>query len=550
MGAWILILEIVELLAAALLCGILAQKLRQDPVVGYLVAGILLGPGVLGIVRGADTVRTLAELGVALLLFTIGLEFSWAKVRELGRLATIGGTLQILLTIAVAATVALAFRLPPSGAFVLGCALSMSSTAVTVRVLADRMELDGIHGRGALAILLMQDLAVVPLLVVISAASGGRPGAEGLLVLGGSFVKAGLLVLAFWVAARFVFPRLFLHGSTPQNRDFSVVLAVAMFLGCAWAAHSQDLSPVLGAFVAGMLLADLPYADQIRADVIPLRAAFVTLFFSSIGMLATVPSGGAWLVLPVAVAGIVLVKTVVVVAVFLMLRQPLRVAIRTGLVLAQIGEFSFVLAEVARQHGLIDNALFQPLVSSAVVSLMLTPYLIRAAPHVATAVSTVLGLRSRELTHDRGLPRTGSPRVIVVGYGPAGQAVVRALKESDAEFLVLDLNPRTVVAKRMSVPMHYGDATRREILERAGIAKARAVIVTVPDPGAARTIVSQARQLAPGVPIVARGRYHMHMASLRDAGAGTAVDEEVLVGTQLAAEAVKLIGADSQVSPS
>jgi CPA2 family monovalent cation:H+ antiporter-2 len=393
----------------------------------------------------------------------------------------------------------------------------------------------------------MQDLAVVPLLVVISTAGGQRSGSEGATLLAGTLLRAVLLLGAFWVVIRWVIPRLFDLAAMRRDRDSSVVLAVVACLGGTWSAHALGLSPVLGAFASGMLMGDLPYADQIRADVSPLRAAFVTLFFTSIGMLAVPPKGRELLWLPLLAAGIILLKAVLTAAVILALRQPLRVAIRTGVVLAQIGEFSFVLLNAAHQTGALDERIYQLLISSAVVSLFLTPYLIGWAPRIADW--GLFWRRHRPLRPAAG-PAGAKPRaVIVVGYGPAGKAVVNALRERGIGFLVLELNPRTVSSQPRGFPIRLGDGTRREILERLGVRKAKALVVTLPDPQTAWLVVQQARRLAPDLPILARGRYDLHAHSLSETGATVVVNEEVLVGAQLAGHTLQVVSPPKAEEP-
>ncbi|MBM3744829.1 MAG: hypothetical protein FJW34_03410 [Acidobacteria bacterium] len=546
-AAWDVLLEIIALLSAAFLLGLAARKLRQDAVVGYLVAGIALGPQLLGVVRSVDTVHMLAELGVALLLFAIGLEFSWKRLRDLGRTPVLGGAGQILLTLGVVLAMAKAAGLSLAAAVVVGAAVALSSTAVVVRILLDRTELDSLHGRNALGMLLMQDLAVVPLLVVISTVGGQRSGSEGATLLAGTLLRAVLLLGAFWVVIRWVIPRLFDLAAMRRDRDSSVVLAVAACLGGTWSAHALGLSPVLGAFASGMLMGDLHYADQIRADLAPLRAAFVALFFASIGMLAAVPVARDLLLVLLLGAGLILFKASLITAVILLLRQPLRVAIRTGVVLAQMSEFSFVLLEAGRRTRVLDESIYQSFLSSAVFTLLLTPYLIALGPRIA---ALGLFMRRRRPVRHAAAPAAAKPRaVIVVGYGPAGKAVVNALRERGIGFLVLELNPRTVSSQPRGFPIRLGDGTRHEILERVGVREAQALVVTLPDPQAAWLVVQQARHLAPELPIVARGRYHLHAHSLSDAGATVVVNEEVLVGAQLAGHILQVVSPPKAEEP-
>lgn len=539
MDAWTLVLDFVLLLGAALLMGILFGRLRQNPIGGYLMTGILLGPSGLGIVRSGDAIEIIAELGVALLLFTIGLEFSWKRLRAFGKLAAWGGTLQIVLTLALFAVPGVLAGLPAEEAVIASAAVALSSTAVTLRVLTDRGELDSLHGRNALGILLLQDLAVVPLVLLVSALSGEGDHWSSLREFGLRVFQGLLLVVAMVIASRFVLPRLLHAASSFRIRDLPILLAVAVFLGAAWAAHALGLSPILGTFVAGMLLAETPFAEQIRADVVPLRAAFVTVFFASIGMLVKLPSApmGAW-ALGFALL-IVTGKAAVVALVVRLLGRPSTEAWRTGFALAQIGEFSFLLIGMASRVGLISEGVFQVLLSAALLTLFATPYLIAAAPRLAG----ILTRRSARRVPDE-LP-TGTPardRVIVVGFGPAGRSVVQALQEAAMPFIVLELNPNTVGAFRSELPIMLGDATQPEILEHVGLADAGAFVVTLPDSQAVRLIARQAKLLAPQVPVIARARHHIHVPDLLEAGANQVADEEEIIGHELARRLREVLG--------
>lgn len=546
MSQWEFLLQIVLLLGVAMLCGIVAQRLRQNAVIGYLVAGIILGPRTFGFVKDPDSVHVLAELGVALLLFTIGLEFSWRRLREFGKSAAFLGILQIGVSIAIGGGLATFAGMAMPAAFVCGAALAMSSTAVVLRLLIERAELDSAHGRNALSILLMQDLAVVPLLIMVSVFADGATGKVALQQLGLSLVKSVALIASFFIVIRFILPRLITQASTARNRDLPVVLAITVSLGCSWSAHAMGLSPVLGAFAAGILLADLEFAEQIRADVMPLRAAFVTLFFASIGMLAAVPSAEGIAIAAVLALGLFLLKATIITGVSLVLRQPLTIAVQTGLVLAQIGEFSFVLAQIAVAKGALTPAIFDQFLSASVLTLLLTPYMIQYAGPIAGFVAGLLvPSRRRRLAIEhhghRSDVKSKKGRVIVIGFGPAGQAVCRALKGAGIPYFILEVNFRTVSNNRVDEPIEIGDASQPEILEHAGIHHAAAVVVSIPDPGISRMVVSQCRMLAPQVPVLVRARYSLFANSLREAGAGTVVDEEYVVGETLAAETLTTV---------
>ncbi len=533
------LLNIIVLLAAALLSGSVAERLRQNAVVGYLLAGMLLGPAGLDWLRGLEGVRAVAELGVALLLFTIGLEFSWRRLRQFGRVAVLGGCAQILGTAAAATALVRQAGLGGGEAFIIGAAVSLSSTAVVLRVLTERAELDSVHGRVVVGIMLFQDLAVIPIMLGLSVLAGRDQGWSAAERLAANAAKGALLAAGLFALTRYGFPRLFRMASAYGNRDLPAVLTAVYCLGGVWASQALGLSPVLGAFLAGMLLAESPFAQQIRADIVPLRAAFVTLFFASVGTLVRAPEQVGLAMVAGLAAAIIVGKALIAAISVAAFRVAVRPAVMAGVALAQIGEFSFVVAEFGRRAAMLREETFQLLLAASVVTLLLTPSVVALAPRLADTVARLGGRREGELPPAE---RESAPpgRVIVVGYGPAGQETVAELEAAGIPFVVLELNSRTCEAHRTVIPIQFGDATRAEILGHAGVRQAAAVVVTVPDPQTAGLIISQVRRMAPEVPVVSRARYHIHAPSLEELGADRLVDEERLVGQRLGAEVVSL----------
>ncbi|MDX2150721.1 MAG: cation:proton antiporter [Bryobacteraceae bacterium] len=539
MGGWELLPRIVGLLAAAVAGGLLARRLGQNVIVGYLLAGLVLGPTGVGLVRPDEDVSVLSELGVALLLFSIGLEFSFARLRQLGRVAAVGGSVQLVLTTAVVFLVARVFGVAAPAALALGLAIGMSSTAVVLRELTDRAQLDSVHGRIAIAILLLQDVAVIPILILTDALGHSlEPGA----MLVNVAVRSGLVVLfilAAWLLATFVLPRVLTRAALSRSRDIPVVIAACMAIGAAWGAHELGFSPSLGAFVAGIVLAASPFATQIRADVTPLGAIFVTLFFASVGTAVALPLSGWYLLTVAAVAAAVLLaKALIATLAVYVAEGSLRYALMTGLVVAAVGEFTFVIGATAHRSGILPTPLYQGILAVALITLIVSPAIIGAAPAWATLL-----LRRLPRSARAAVAPTQSKdwrRVLVIGFGPAGRAVVDALRTADLPFAVLETNPTTVAENRLQLPIELGDATQPEVLQHAGVGAAIAVVVTVPDPTACRLIVGAVQELAPGVPILARSRYHQYAADLRRAGADRIVDEEETVGIQLAREVMAL----------
>ena len=550
MDLWTALLDVLILLLAALVLGALCERLKQSAILGYLLAGMLLGPNALDWMPNHQAVAAIAELGVALLLFTIGLEFSWRRLRSIGPIALGGGTLQGLVTVALAAGVCMMLGLGGRPALAIGAMIALSSTACVLRLLVRRAEIDGVYGRNALGILLSQDIAVVPLVLVVTA-MGGESGGSVVQIgweLGRAAGVASLLVAGLFLLLNYVLPLLLSTEQAARNRDLPILLAIVTAVGSAWVSHKLGLSPALGAFVAGLLLAESPFATQIRADIGPLRTLFVTLFFSAIGML----SNPAWMLehwaaVAAVVAAILFGKTIVISAVARLFRSSPGHAVATGVCLAQVGEFSFVVAEVARQGQLIDGDLFELLVAATVATLFLTPYLVAAAPHLAEAVGK-LSRRGPQALHPPGETPLQpdaelSGHIVIVGFGPAGRRVAEALMHRHKSLLVVvELGAKSAgVARTYGLRTYIGDATHTDVLEHVRVAAARTVVVTVPDPTAARRVIEGVRSLAPQTPIIARARYHVYHWELIAAGAEVVVDEEDEVGLRIASAVRKML---------
>ena len=539
-------MDLVILLAAALVLGLLFERLGQSALIGYLLAGTLVGPGVLGLVRHGEVIEGIAELGVALLLFVIGLEFSFRRLRVVGAVAIGGGLLQIALTAGLVAVAARALGLEWSIALALGLITAPSSTACVMRMLNDRAELETVHGRVALGILLLQDAAFVVLIVLIAVLAGSGSLGQAIGRISISLGLGAALIGGFVVLTNLIMPRLFTATAIARNRELPLLLAVTTCLGAAWTAYALGLSPVLGAFVAGMLLAESPYATWIRADVSALRTLFVTLFFASIGMLGDLPwVAQHWLWLVIAVPAVLTAKAIIIVASTMLFRLSLRGAVAVGLCLAQTGEFSIVLANYASGNQLLDHDALRLVVATTVLTLLLTPYLVAAAPRLGRWVSRRWGRFDASSPDGRvaDISREAwRDHVVVIGCGPAGRNVLEALQMTGVSLVAADLNPRTLQwAREAQIPTLVGDASQEAVLTELHVTAARAVVVTVPDHRAAVAIVSLARSLTPGVRVFARARYHRFAGQLEHAGAQL-VDEESLTGRQLGQKVIADLG--------
>ena len=547
-AVWTMLFQLLALLGLALVLGMLFERFKQSAILGYLMAGTLLGPGLFNVIDQGSGVPVIAELGVSLLLFAIGLEFSAKRLIKLGPIAAIGGSLQVITTLGLGVGIGLLLGLEPRTAIAVGAVVALSSTACVLRILTDRAEIDSVHGRTALGILLLQDIAVVPLVLTVTIISGEG----GIAEMGFGLLKAfGLivgLVSVFLILAKYILPLVMRELSVARDRELLVLLAVLLAIGSACAAHALDLSPALGAFLAGMMLAESPFATQIRSDIGGLRIIFITLFFASVGMLGD----PVWIAqnLPqvLGVTALIMVgKAAVISVIALFFKIPAQQAIASGIALAQVGEFGVVIGGIANSNGLFSDELVRLIVSSTLLTLFATPLLIRGALPLGKRIAGLLPGKQSGGSEDRSeQPDDGKDFVMVVGFGPSGQRVSERLKEFGVSFVIVDLRPNNVdLAKSMGLDAVLGDATSPDFLIHEGISRARAIVVTVPDQRASLRMVESVRTLNANIAIVVRARYHTFTDELEKAGATVVVDEEYLTGRRLAAAMGELLSDES-----
>ena len=532
---------ILLLLCAALLLGILAERLRQTAVLGYLVAGTVVGPGVLGWVQGGESIDALAELGAATLLFSIGTEFSVSRLRALGARTFVAGVLQVMATMAAAMALCMGLGLGMRSAFAVGAIVSLSSTAVVMRLLIEQRSLDSSHGRLSLGVLLTQDLAVVPLVIAVTMSAGGGAPEGPVTQLARTAGGAVLLVTGFLLLVRLVFPRIMRGAAMVRNRELIALFATVCAVGSALGAEAVGLSAALGAFVAGVLLGSSPFAAQVRAEVAPLKTLLLTLFFAAVGLAGD--PGWAWAnagMVSGAVAAIVCGKALAAALVCRAVGMPSAVALAAGLCLAQIGEFSFVIAEVARAGGLLDGTAHRLVVTATIGSLALSPFLVSAARRIASMRPPPGAMGPEDA--DAG---AGAPRVVLVGYGPAGRRAFERLRALGCGHVdVIESNPAlAAVAVTDGARTHVGDAGRLDVLEHVGIRGADVVAVTTADLDAVRHVTALVRSIAPRTRIVARARYAATVRDMAVAGADRVVDEESIVGERIADDVAPMLRA-------
>jgi len=521
--------DLVVLFGASIVVVYGFNRLRLPAVVGFLVAGALLGPYGLDVVDDVARVEVFAEVGVVLLLFTIGVEFSLGQLRSLRTVAG-AGLLQIGSAIGLSALAAIAFGLPLNQGVFWGFLAAMSSTAVVLKMVTERGETNSPHGRLIIGILIVQDLAVVPMMVVTPVLGG--LGEAGLLTVVWSVAKAILAVLLILVAARYLVPRLLVEVVRSRSRELFVITIILVCLGIAWLSSLAGLSLALGAFVAGLIISESEYSHQAMAEILPFRDSFNSLFFISIGMLLDLR---VLLAHPVLVMGLVVAlaggKMVTTVGAAVVTGYSWRAAVLTGIALAQIGEFSFILAKVGRSLGLLPGESFQVFLTVSVLTLLLTPFLLQASPRLARRAEALQRLRHwlpERQTDPHGIQsRHLRDHTIVAGYGVNGRNLVQVLREIEIPFVVVDVNGETVRhEQKKGIPIVFGDITHPQVLRRLGIQDARALVLAISDPIATRRAVTVARQLSPAIHIIARTRYLREIEDLRATGADQVVPEE------------------------
>lgn len=530
-------LDITIIFALSVLAVLICHRLNLPSSIGLLLAGVLAGPDVLGLVRNVEQIELLSEIGVVLLLFVIGLEFSLADLAHLKRQFLVGGSIQFFGTAVVIALATVAMGSTVQQSVYIGFVVALSSTAIVLKMLQDRAELDAPHGRMVLATLIYQDLAVVPVMLTapLLAGGGGDSAAIAVLVL----IAKVIGVAAFaYVAYRWIVPFILDRITRTHSSEAFLLGVIMLCVGIALLTQSVGLSLALGAFLAGLIISESDYSHQAMTVMLPFRDVFMSLFFVSIGMLLDVQY---LLDDPVRIIlltlGVVLIKPIVAGIGAMSLGLPLRGAVLAGLALSQIGEFSLVAARAGVSAGLFGADVFQTVLDTAVLSMVLTPFLVALGPRCADLLCATPLKR-----FERGgftAARLDSAHayfghVLIVGFGVTGQNVARTARLAEVPYAILELNAGTVKeASAAGEPIHYGDATHEEILRHVDADKARAIVVVIDDPAAARRIVELARRISPDAYILVRSRYLREVEPLMELGADEVIADELEVSVEV-----------------
>lgn len=523
-GELTILRELIILLAVSLPITFLFHKMRLPAIVGFLITGVLIGPHGAALITDTNAVERLAEIGVVILLFTIGMEFSLEDIMRWRRQFIIGGSLQVVLTVSAVAGLALLFDFPLPQAVFFGFLASLSSTAIVLKMYADRVELDSAHGRLATGILLFQDIAVVPMMLLLpvlsqASAEGGVTPASIIMTLG----KATVGVVIVFLAARRIVPYLLYQVVRLKNREILFLLVVLLCLGTAWITYSLGLSLALGAFLAGLIISESEYSHHIVTNVMPFRDYFASIFFISIGMLLQTGYFTAhWGLVLIMTAALIALKAALIFAAASLLRYPRRNAILAGLGLAQIGEFSFLLARQGSGAGLIGGELYQLFIDTSILSMIATPLIVQIAPSVVERLPAGALPKS-----DKGDQCALTGHTIIAGYGLNGRNLAKTLKATHIPYAVLEVNADTIrTARAAGEPILYGDITREDVFLRAGVLCAKVVVFAISDFAATRMAVRLVKKLNPAAFILVRTRYAAEVDDLLSLGADQVIPEE------------------------
>ena len=525
-----LLTDIVIIFGLAVAVLLLFHFLRLPAVVGLLLTGILAGPYGFGLIGAIHEVEMLAEIGVILLLFTIGIEFSFKKLIEIKKQVIVGGVLQVGLTILAVFAIARQVGMSSPEAIFYGFLISLSSTAIVLRLIQERAEIDTPHGRTGLGVLLFQDIIIVPMILITPMLAGSLAGEidSSIFII---MAKGLAIVCLVPVAARWLMPWLLHQVARTRSKELFILSVVAICLTIAWLTSKSGLSLALGAFIAGLIISESEYSHQALGNILPFRNVFTSFFFVSIGMLLdTSFLINNPVIILTASAGILILKALIAGGVTVLLGLPLRSGILAGLSICQVGEFSFILSRTGLKHGLLADH-YQLFLAVAVLTMAATPFIISLAPRFADLIlrmpvpvklKTGLWPEPEKKSHKKL-----KQHLVIIGFGLNGRNVARAARMTDIPYVVIEMSPDTVKKEReKGEPIFYGDAIHEEVLRHVGIEDATVVVIAINDPAATRGITEKVRKLTLKAHVIVRTRYLMEMQGLYQLGANEVIPEE------------------------
>jgi len=517
-----IIQDIIIILAIALPIIFLFKKLHIPAIVGFLIAGMIIGPYGFALIRGGSEIEVMAEIGVVLLLFTIGLEVSFSHLKRIKRILILGGGLQVAGTITISSIIFVLFDIRVNEAIFFGMLISLSSTAIVLKLLSDRKELTAPQGNISLGILIFQDLSIVPMFILLPILKSDTSLSIADIGLKLSIAFGALAIIL--LLSRFLMPKIMYQLAKLRMRDAFTVGTLLILLGTAYLTHSLGLSLALGAFMAGIILAETEYHSQILSDILPMKDAFNSIFFVSVGLLLNINFVLDFpLMITLATLAVIMLKGTVIFLIVLYLKYPPRIAIITGLGLAQIGEFSFVLAQAGSSLNLISGAYYNIFLASSIFTMILTPFLIRLAPRLGFLSHNISGQHNSTEV----IEKQYSGHVIIAGYGHNGRNLARVLKETGIKYIIVEMNPETVKFEKASgEKIIFGDISKEEILNSVNLKEAKILVFSISDPSTTKHALHLAKKINPDIHVVVRTRYVSEIEELNLLGAEDIVPEE------------------------
>lgn len=545
------VFDIALVLGSSALGGFIAHRLRQPVLLGYLVAGLIIGPFGLGQIDRLEEIKSLAEIGVAFLLFALGVEFSLSELKRVKNIAIQGGLLQIGLTIALVAllTTSLGWVDSPLKGIFIGAVLSLSSTAVVLKTLTERGEVNTIHGQVMLAILIAQDLTLGLMLAVLPVLN--EP--DNLLpALAAALIKAILFFASAIAAGYWLIPRLMTSVAKTENSELFLLTVIALCLGIALITESLGLSIEMGAFVAGLTIAEIDYADQALAKMIPLRDTFASLFFASIGMLINPVTLWQNLGIIIGLVALVMIgKASIILPIIWRFGYSFKTSVIGSLGLNQIGEFSFVLAVLGEELQFIDRVQYDLLIGTTAITLVLTPIGMKLSPEVGRRLASIPliaeFLERRQQDKDISVPESICDHIVVAGYGRVGRVLVKLLRDRNYNILVIENSEAAVRNLRQEkIPYIFGDADSELVMTKARLAQAKAIAIALPDPSSTRILLKSAREINPHLDIVARSHSDGEIDLLTQLGVTEAVQPEFEAALEMGRQILSTLGEDNR----
>lgn len=528
MQEFLIIQDIVVILLVALPIIFLFKKINLPSIVGFLIAGMLIGPYGFKLIRSVNQIEAMAEIGIILLLFTIGLELSFTQMLRMKKYVFAVGGLQVLLTILISFIVYLIIGFTPQQSIFFGMLISISSTSIILTLLSQRNEIDAPHGKIAVSVSIFQDLAVVPMVLLLPLLSATEKSSMGTIVAQ-LLIAFGAVVFVF-VAAKFLMPKIIFQLAKLRMRDAFTIGIILLLLGTAYVTHLFGLSFAIGAFIAGLILSESEYSYQIVSDILPLKDAFNSIFFVSIGLLLNIQFVLEFpIIVLLLTIGVIIAKALIILFIVMMIKYPIRVAVLSALTLAQVGEFAFVLAQEGANLNLISGDYYNAFLASSVFTIILTPFLFKLSPSISNASGSLESTKNQPADN-----QNLHGHVIIAGFGLNGSNLARVLKETGIKYIVAELNPDTVKKeKAKGEKIIYGDISKEEVLKAIKIDKASIIVYAISDPSVTKMSLQLVKKLNPHIYALVRTRYVNEVDGLKKLGADEVIPEEFETALQI-----------------